>query len=623
MQARAMHARPHGIRVDAPKALNFANASTEWAEWIKRFNRYRSVSGLIHQPQGTQVDTLVYIMGHEAEDVYAQLTIPNQNNVFDDSNTEVTFEDAEKAFTDYFQPRTNKRHHRNLFYNRKQKEGEAAEEYIRDIHQLANKCKFGAVQDEMMIDRLLSGMQDTHLSTELQMDEDVKLETVTQKMRTKEAITKQLKLESSVASVTQHRPQRKGQPWWKRKGDRGKDSSETQKQTNKKQCIYCGQSCEPKKCPAFGKTCNRCKRRNHFTSMCQAKQNSSTKVDEVAQYENAELNDDFMITVINVDDVKPSNAMSIWIIDIAINNQLVQAKADTGAQVNVISLSELARVMPNYAKAMKPASSKLVSYTGHQLSIMGVIELTCWFKQVSYNLLFYVMKDDSTKTQTLISLPTLQSMGLLNQISSLENAQVADEFSHLFTGLGKLKTKHKITVDKDSSPYASSARSVPFAIRPKLKAELERLENLGVITKCDEATPWVHQTVNVLKPDGSVRICLDPQRLNASIVRERIKLPTVAEIYARLSGSTVFTNLDATSGFHQIPLDEESSMLTTFITVFGRYRYLRLPFEISSAPEVFHKTIAELVGDLKGVEVYIYDILVHAPDQKAHDELLP
>ena len=113
-----------------------------------------------------------------------------------------------------------------------------------------------------------------------------------------------------------------------------------------------------------------------------------------------------------------------------------------------------------------------------------------------------------------------------------------------------------------------------------------------------------------------------PGSLNAAIKREHFAIPTAEEIFAKLHGLRYFSTLDATSGFMQIALDEESSYLTTFTTPFGRYRFCRLPYGISSAPEVFHKRIADMFGDIDDFETFIDDILIHAPTEEQHDDRL-
>ncbi|KAK5893905.1 hypothetical protein CgunFtcFv8_006733 [Champsocephalus gunnari] len=91
---------------------------------------------------------------------------------------------------------------------------------------------------------------------------------------------------------------------------------------------------------------------------------------------------------------------------------------------------------------------------------------------------------------------------------------------------------------------------------------------------------------------------------------------------AQLSGSTVFSSLDAASGFWQIPLDRDSQRLTTFITPYGRYCFKRLPFGISSAPEIFQRKMVETLEGLDGVAVYMDDIIIHGSNTSEHDERL-
>ena len=113
------------------------------------------------------------------------------------------------------------------------------------------------------------------------------------------------------------------------------------------------------------------------------------------------------------------------------------------------------------------------------------------------------------------------------------------------------------------------------------------METLCVIRKAEEPTEWVSSLVVVEKPNGKVRLCLDPRDLNKAIQREHYPMQTVEEVAAELSGAEVFSVLDATSRFWHIKLDEKSSDLLTFNTPFGRYQYLRMPFGINSSPEIF------------------------------------
>ena len=99
-------------------------------------------------------------------------------------------------------------------------------------------------------------------------------------------------------------------------------------------------------------------------------------------------------------------------------------------------------------------------------------------------------------------------------------------------------------------------------------------------------------------------------------------MPSVDESLAKLGNSKIFSKLDANSGFWQIPLDEESRLLTTFVTPFGRYCFNRLPFGISSAPEIFQRTLSRILEDLDGTICQMDDILVHGIDQSEYDRRL-
>ena len=243
-----------------------------------------------------------------------------------------------------------------------------------------------------------------------------------------------------------------------------------------------------------------------------------------------------------------------------------------------------------------------------------------------HRLLFFVGPSDNT---SLLGRADCERLELVKRIYSVEpEIEIGDynelltEFHDIFEGLGCLPGKHKIIIKEDAQPIIHPCRKTPFAVRDKLKIELNRMVDPGVIEKVGEPTEWVNSLVTVLKKNGDIRVCLDPRDLNRAIKREHYKLPTREEVMAQFSNARYFSKLDASQGFWQLCLDERSSFLTTFNSPFGRYRYLRLPFGISSAPEVYHKIIHEIFEGIEGVDTSMDDIIIWGKTKEEHDRSL-
>ena len=94
-------------------------------------------------------------------------------------------------------------------------------------------------------------------------------------------------------------------------------------------------------------------------------------------------------------------------------------------------------------------------------------------------------------------------------------------------------------------------------------------------------------------------------------------MPTTEEI---MSDAKFFSKIDASAGYWKTKLDENFANLLAFNTSFGRYRFMRMPFGIHSASEVFSKRISEIIEGLDGVAHIQDDIIIWAPDKKTHDK---
>ena len=200
------------------------------------------------------------------------------------------------------------------------------------------------------------------------------------------------------------------------------------------------------------------------------------------------------------------------------------------------------------------------------------------------------------------------------------NDQLIEQYKDTFSGLGCLPGQYHIDVDETFPPEKHAPRRVPVALKKELKDHLEMLVAQNVITPVKEPTKWINSMVAVRKP-GKIRLCIDPKHLNKAIKRPHYPLPTIEDILPKLKNAKVFSVLDAQKGFWQIELDESSSFLTTFWTPFGRFRWLRMPFGISSAPEEFQRRQHEVLENLNGVDVIADEILVYGRGETYEEAL--
>ena len=187
---------------------------------------------------------------------------------------------------------------------------------------------------------------------------------------------------------------------------------------------------------------------------------------------------------------------------------------------------------------------------------------------------------------------------------------ICSEFGDVFEGLGSLGTPLQLEVDKDVRPVQQPLRRVPEAMRKPLKERLEDLEAKGVIEKVERPTEWVNFVVIARKANGKLRLCLDPKPLNKALKRCHFPMPVIEDILPELGKAKIFTKVDCKDGYWQVKLTEESSLLTTFATPFGRYKWNRMPFGISPVSEIFQLRLHEAVEGLDGVYVIADDILV-------------
>lgn len=134
-----------------------------------------------------------------------------------------------------------------------------------------------------------------------------------------------------------------------------------------------------------------------------------------------------------------------------------------------------------------------------------------------------------------------------------------------------------IELKEDAVPYAvNGARPIPYAQWEEVKRMLDEMEVNDVVAKVTVPSDWVHPLVVVSKPNGKLRICVDLTKLNIHVKRPTHPLRTTRDAIGDVSSrSRLFSTFYAVNGYWQVSLDKASQHLTTFMTPWGRYKFLR------------------------------------------------
>ena len=192
-------------------------------------------------------------------------------------------------------------------------------------------------------------------------------------------------------------------------------------------------------------------------------------------------------------------------------------------------------------------------------------------------------------------------------------------YPNSFDRLGSLKGAYNIRIDPTVKPVTHARRKVPIESKEAIDKELDYLIEEEIITEQVEPAPWVSSVTFPRKPNGDVRVCLDPSNLNKAIIREHHKPMTVEEIAHELAGATVYTKADALKAFLQIHLTHEASLLTTFNSHRGRLRFLRMPFGAKMSQDVFQLRMDAILEQCPGVIGIHDDMVIFGVDQEDHD----
>ena len=355
-----------------------------------------------------------------------------------------------------------------------------------------------------------------------------------------------------------------------------------------KDCKYCGSNHHCRQCLAFGKVCKAFGKKNHFAKKCLSNKgnNSTAGAKKLFKYREVNLDQESSDEKGQIDEIT-SRVKSMYYHDVHFNsvntymdinlntrpcngnNRKTHFKVDTGADGNLAPLGEFFKHFPesnlnDLAKTIDP-HTKLYAYNNTEIKQLGVCELLVEYKSSRKICGFYVVNfptailgihdSESLKLITIhfdsikaemsqpeLSLKTKQSTPMY--INAIQNDAGSDKFSikikcdykDLFTGFGNMNTEIDIKLRDNVVLYVAPIHRVAHALQEPLRLKLEKLVDICILRKLkiDEKSEWLNSFVCVQKPNGSIRLCLDPTHLNKYIVRPHHNSKTLDDI---LSGS--------------------------------------------------------------------------------------
>ena len=611
-----------------------------WKFFHMQWEDYEIATQLNTKSSQIRMATLRSIMGKECLRIYQHL------DTFDDIKADVQM--SLDALEKHFKPAKNVVYERYIFNTCTQGPSESVDQYMTRLRQLVSSCEYGGLEEEMLRDRLILGTKDNTVRARMFREADLTLNRAVNMCRIAEISEQQLQqIGNKMEDV--HFTRKKNYATKKAQQSSGTDyavkrNADKAKKTNKNygKCKYCGRDHEfdKRKCPAYGKSCKICGKNNHFASVCKQQKtlhridressSSSESIFHTDQFIGAVKTRGKQLTVdLNLSKDKSGDAKS------------TTCQLDTGATCNVISLKDYCKITGLETPMLQKTDVRLNLYDGSWMKPLGYCTVYTKLRGKYYKLGFQVVTTKVAQ-KPLLSANTCQKLNLLTVntedaneavhmtkevVGGLTKEQILEDYSDVFTGLGQFPGEHHIEIDPTVRPVQHQPRRVPVALKAELKEKIDSMVKQKILRKVEEPTPWISSMVAVKRPN-KLRICLDPFDLNKAVKRPKYQMPTIEEVLPNLDKAKVFSVLDAKDGFCHVKLDDESSRLTTFWTPFGRYCWLRLPFGLTSSPEVYQYKQHEALEGLPGVEVIADDILVfgcgdtQSDAVKNHDENL-
>ena len=177
---------------------------------------------------------------------------------------------------------------------------------------------------------------------------------------------------------------------------------------------------------------------------------------------------------------------------------------------------------------------------------------------------------------------------------------------------------HTVKLTAGAIPPAKKAYGMSRDQALVVKEYIDEMLGKGFIRP--SSSPYAAPVLIVKKPDGGLRVCIDYRALNALTIKNRNAPPLIRETLARLCAARIYTKFDIIAAFNEIRMKPGEEEKTAFLTRYGLFEYVVMPFGLCNAPSTFQAFINDILREYLDdfCSAYLDDILIYSNDTETH-----